>query len=106
MLDQHWQLLVRPLAPDDVVAAFRRTVYEAGQIYEGVVLAIDDAAAVATTYRPGVHQSLMAMATLDSGQSTAHLGWDLNAWVGWYNDVYLPLLAKRAEVEPPTRDPQ
>ena len=77
-----------------------------GQIYEGVVLAIDDAAAVATTYRPGVHQSLMAMATLDSGQSTAHLGWDLNAWVAWYNDVYLPLLAKRAEVEPPTRDPQ
>jgi sulfite reductase beta subunit-like hemoprotein/uncharacterized protein (UPF0332 family) len=27
---------LRPLAPDDVVAAFRRTVYEAGQIYEGV----------------------------------------------------------------------
>lgn len=71
-----------------------------GQIFEGVVMAIDDAAAVATTYRPGVHQSLMALATLDSGQSTAHLGWDLQAWVGWYNDTYLPLLAARSVPDP------
>lgn len=75
-----------------------------GQIYEGVVMAIDDAAAVATTYRPGVHQSLMALATLDSGQSTAHLGWDLNAWVAWYNDTYLPILASRAAESAPVRE--
>jgi hypothetical protein len=77
-----------------------------GQIYEGVVMAIDDAAAVATTYRPGVHQSLMALATLDSGQSTAHLGWDLNAWVAWYNDTYLPILAARAAESNPSREPR
>jgi len=77
-----------------------------GQIYEGVVMAIDDAAAVATTYRPGVHQSLMALATLDSGQSTAHLGWDLNAWVTWYNDTYLPILAARAAESEPVREPK
>ena len=77
-----------------------------GQIYEGVVMAIDDAAAVATTYRPGVHQSLMALATLDSGQSTAHLGWDLNAWVAWYNDTYLPILAARAAEAEPVREPR
>jgi len=77
-----------------------------GQIYEGVVMAIDDAAAVATTYRPGVHQSLMALATLDSGQSTAHLGWDLNAWVGWYNDTYRPILAARAAESDPAREPK
>ena len=77
-----------------------------GQIYEGVVMAIDDAAAVATTYRPGVHQSLMALATLDSGQSTAHLGWDLNAWVAWYNDTYLPILAACAAEAEPVREPK
>ena len=77
-----------------------------GQIYEGVVMAIDDAAAVATTYRPGVHQSLMALATLDSGQSTAHLGWDLNAWVAWYNDTYLPILAARAAEAEPVHEPK
>ncbi len=77
-----------------------------GQIYEGVVMAIDDAAAVVTTYRPGVHQSLMALATLDSGQSTAHLGWDLNAWVAWYNDTYLPILAARAAEAEPVREPK
>jgi len=77
-----------------------------GQIYEGVVLAIDDAAAVATTYRPGAHQSLMALATLDSGQSTAHLGWDLNAWVAWYNDTYLPILASRAAEPEASREPR
>lgn len=77
-----------------------------GQIYEGVVMAIDDAAAVATTYRPGVHQSLMALATLDSGQSTAHLGWDLNAWVVWYNDTYLPILASRAAEAEAPREPR
>ncbi len=77
-----------------------------GQIYEGVVMAIDDVAAVATTYRPGVHQSLMALATLDSGQSTAHLGWDLNAWVAWYNDTYLPILAARTAEPDPAREPK
>ncbi len=77
-----------------------------GQIYEGVVMAIDEAAAVATTYRPGVHQSLMALATLDSGQSTAHLGWDLNAWVAWYNDTYLPILAARAVEARPASEPK
>jgi len=77
-----------------------------GQIFEGVVMAIDDAAAVATTYRPGVHQSLMALATFDSGQSTAHLGWDLNAWVAWYNDTYLPILAARAAETGSLREPK
>jgi hypothetical protein len=48
----------------------------------------------------------MALATLDSGQSTAHLGWDLNAWVTWYNDTYLPILAARAAESEPVREPK
>ncbi|MDA1008155.1 MAG: hypothetical protein O2800_04000 [Planctomycetota bacterium] len=71
-----------------------------GTILEGVVLRVTDA--VAYTYRGGVHNSLVAMTTLDSGQSTAGLGWDMTAWARWYNDEYVPF--KQAQARAATAD--
>ncbi len=68
-----------------------------GQILEGVVMAIDDIAEMATTYRPSVHQSLLAMSTHEWGKSTEHLGWNMNAWVEWYNTEFMPHMIRRGQ---------
>lgn len=59
-----------------------------GTIYEGVVMRVTDALAI--TYRSDVHNSLVAMTTMDWGQSTAGLGWDPARWARWYNEEYVP----------------
>ena len=58
-----------------------------GVVQEGVILRVVDA--VVIFYRTEIHRSLVAMTTHDSGQSTAHLGYDMKAWWVWYNDEYV-----------------
>jgi hypothetical protein len=66
-----------------------------GQIREGVVMRVADC--VATTYRADVHNSLLAMASFDTGEDLARIGWDMRAWWRWFNDEYVPF--KRREDE-------
>jgi hypothetical protein len=41
------------------------------------------------------------MTTDDWGQSTAHLGYDMNAWWHWYNEQYVPDKNARASLDEP-----
>jgi hypothetical protein len=59
-----------------------------GVLTEGVVMRVVDA--VAIIYRTEIHNTLLAMAERQSGRSMAHLGYDKEKWVAWYNDEYLP----------------
>ena len=70
-----------------------------GVVQEGAILRIVDA--VVIFYRTEVHRSLVMMTTDDWGQSTAHLGYDMNAWWHWYNDEYVPFKNARASVDAP-----
>ncbi len=59
-----------------------------GILNEGAVLRIIDA--VVVEYRTVVHYSLVNMTTNAMNESTEAMGYDINAWRNWYNDVYLP----------------
>ena len=72
-------------------AAFNPIV---GHVYEGTVLAIQDA--VVVVYRTEVHTALVNLSTRDWGRSTDHLGWDMKQWWTWYNDQYVPHMIARA----------
>lgn len=73
-----------PVAGDNA-GAFQPII---GVVSDGAVLRVQDA--VVIEYRPFVHQSLVNMTTLDSGQSTASLGYNIQAWWTWYNETYVP----------------
>jgi hypothetical protein len=60
-----------------------------GQLIEGVVLRVQDCAV--TIYHGGVHDSLVAMSSYDSGTDTSVLGWDMAAWARWFDGTYVPL---------------
>lgn len=79
---------------NDGVAAF---IPIPGVVSEGVILRVVDA--VVIVYRTEVHRSLVAMTTQDWGQSTAHLGYDMNAWWHWYNEQYVPYKNREARIE-------
>jgi len=57
-----------------------------GVIHEGSLLRVMDA--VVITYRTIVHQALVNLTTLDTGESTEHLGYDQEAWREWYRSAY------------------
>lgn len=59
-----------------------------GVLTEGFVFRVVDSAVI--IYRTIIHRVLVTMTTNDWGQPTDHLGYDVNAWVDWYNDEYLP----------------
>ena len=60
-----------------------------GSLIEGVVMRVQDC--VVTVYHGGVHDSLVAMSTYDSGGDTSALAWDMRAWAKWFNETYVPL---------------
>ena len=60
-----------------------------GSLIEGVVMRVQDC--VVTVYHGGVHDSLVAMSTFDSGGDTSALAWDMRAWARWFNEKYVPL---------------
>jgi len=66
-----------------------------GQVYEGVVFRIQDC--VATVYHGGVHDSLVAMTTYDSGMDTAGIGWDMRAWRTWFDTTYVAIKRRQAD---------
>jgi hypothetical protein len=66
-----------------------------GQVYEGVVFRIQDC--VATVYHGGVHDSLVAMTTYDSGMDTAGIGWDMRAWRAWFDTTYVAIKRRQAD---------
>lgn len=70
----------------DNAGAFQPVI---GQLIEGVVMRVQDCAV--TIYHGGVHDSLIAMSTFDSGMDTSYLGWDMRAWYQWFNEQYVPL---------------
>ena len=67
-----------------------------GVLSDGFVLRIVDA--VAISYRTQIHVSLVAMTTLDWGQSTEYLGYDMGQWREWYNTEYIPFKNEQAEL--------
>jgi hypothetical protein len=70
----------------DNAAGFQPVI---GQLIEGVVMQVQDC--VVTIYHGGVHDSLVAMTTYDSGSDTGKLAWDMRAWARWFNETYVPL---------------
>lgn len=60
-----------------------------GQLIEGVVMRVQDCAV--TIYHGGVHDSLVAMSSYDTGTDTSNLGWDMAAWARWFDGTYVPL---------------
>ncbi|TVQ61321.1 MAG: hypothetical protein EA379_06640 [Phycisphaerales bacterium] len=60
----------------------------------GSLLVIGDA--LVTIYRTEVHESLVAMTSEAWGRSTAHLGYDLDAWRAWHKNEFLPAMATRS----------
>lgn len=90
---------VNPVVGNGVVA-FEPVV---SVINEGVVLRVVDA--VAMSYRVDVHRSLVAMSTMEWGQSTEPLGYDPQKWWAWYNTEFVPHMQKKLEIarlaEPP-----
>lgn len=64
-------------------------------VTEGVVLKVKDAV-VTIRHNPGVNTALVGITSRASGQETAGLGYDLNAWAKWYNEVWTPMQAKKA----------
>ena len=62
----------------------------------GSLLVVGDA--LVTTYRTEVHETLVAMTSEAWGKSTAHFGYDLDAWRTWHREDFLPAMAaKRGE---------
>ncbi len=59
-----------------------------GQLIEGVVMRVQDCAV--TIYHGGVHDSLVAMSSYDTGSDTSGMGWDMVAWARWYDGTYVP----------------
>ena len=70
----------------DNAAGFQPVI---GQLIEGVVMQVQDC--VVTIYHGGVHDSLVAMTTYDSGADTGRLAWDMRGWARWFNETYVPL---------------
>lgn len=70
----------------DNSAAFQPVI---GSLIEGVVMRVQDC--VVTVYHGGVHDSLVAMSSYDSGSDTGALAWDMRAWARWFNEKYVPL---------------
>lgn len=70
----------------DNAAGFQPVI---GSLIEGVVMRVQDC--VVTVYHGGVHDSLVAMSTYDSGSDTSALAWDMRAWATWFNEKYVPL---------------
>lgn len=70
----------------DNAAGFQPVI---GSLIEGVVMRVQDC--VVTVYHGGVHDSLVAMSTYDSGSDTGALAWDMRAWATWFNEKYVPL---------------
>ena len=68
-----------------------------GIVQEGAILRIVDA--VVIFYRTEIHRVLVMMTTDDWGRSTAHLGYDMNAWWHWYNEQYVPDRNARAALD-------
>ncbi|MFN0011359.1 MAG: hypothetical protein ACKVS8_06915 [Phycisphaerales bacterium] len=64
-----------------------------GVIAEGTVLRVVDA--VAFLYNASLHNTLTRWSSAAWGQSTEHLGWDQNAWLAWYEDEFLPDVARK-----------
>jgi hypothetical protein len=69
----------------DGVGAFQPII---GVVTDGSVLRVQDA--VMIEYRPFVHDALVNMTTVDYGESTASLGYSIQAWWTWYNETYVP----------------
>ncbi|MHC4948319.1 MAG: HEAT repeat domain-containing protein [Planctomycetota bacterium] len=99
---------VQALVPvvGDAAGAFQPVM---GTFSEGSVLRVIDA--VAIVYRTHIHSALVDMTSHDWGQSTAHLGYNIDAWWAWYNDDYVPFkneqarLAALGEAPPPKPAP-
>lgn len=66
-----------------------------GVLTEGTVLRITDA--VVKVYNVALHNTLSTWSAAAWGQPTAHLGWDVNAWLAWYHDELLPHVAAQRE---------
>lgn len=74
-----------------------------GTVQTGVVMRIIDA--VVIVYRSYIHDSLVAMTTRQTGESTADLGYDADAWRTWYNTVYVPMMQERAKLAELSKEP-
>lgn len=74
-----------------------------GVLTDGVVMRIVEA--VAIIYRTEIHTTLVAMTTKDWGRSTAHLGYDREAWRQWYDQEYLPYKTAQYKAEQLARQP-
>jgi len=59
-----------------------------GILNEGTVMRVMDA--VVVVYRTEVNRSLVNLTSNDWGQSTEHLGYNINDWWNWYNNTYVP----------------
>lgn len=75
-----------------------------GTVQTGTVVRIMDA--VVVVYRTHIHESLVAMTTHEMGESTADLGYDVDAWRAWYNTEYLPLMRERAKLAELAKEPE
>ena len=64
---------------------------------EGTVLRIGAAYATLGSGSGGINGPLVNMTKRVSGTDTASLGTDTRAWVQWYNNEFLPLMAKKQE---------
>jgi len=65
---------------------------ELSVVTNGTVVRVVDA--VVVTYRVEVHDALVRLTSDMYGQDTSHLGWDVPAWQRWYENEFLPHLAK------------
>lgn len=74
-----------------------------GTVQTGTVVRIMDA--VVIVYRSYIHDSLVALTTRETGQSTSELGYDADAWREWYNTVYLPLVRERIKLAELAKEP-
>ncbi len=76
----------------DGAGAFQPVI---GSLQTGVLMRVHDATVY--TYRTDAHQSLVALTSRDSGQSTADMGWDMKRWWQWFNTEYVPMKQAQAE---------
>ena len=68
-----------------------------GILNEGTVMRVMDA--VVVVYRTEVNRSLVNLTSNDWGQSTEHLGYNINDWWNWYNDTYVPYKNAQYQLE-------
>lgn len=64
-----------------------------GILHVGTVLRVMDA--VMVSYRVPVHESLVALTSYETGESTAAMEYDARLWARWYEEQWLPMLAAR-----------